>query len=131
MTRCHRPRAALLLLARLLARSLCRRRRLRLAADLARRGLVDEPEHVGGRVGVRHRLFLRDLAVHEELEERLLEGLRPGRHAFLERVLDLVDLTLLDEFRDVAGVEQHFHRGDARAGLGAHQALRDHGLQRG
>src|SRR3954468_3000780 len=105
--------AFLLLGAGLLARLLGRRRALRrqgLAADLAGGRLVDEPQHVGRRVGVGHRLFLRDLAFHEELEQRLLEGLRARRHALLERLLDLVDLALLDQLRDVAGVEQHFHR---------------------
>src|SRR5688572_24568714 len=63
----------------------------RLAGDLPGGRLVDEPEHVGRRVGVGEGLFLRDLAVHEELEERLLEGLRSRRHAFLERLLDLAD----------------------------------------
>src|ERR1700682_292321 len=48
-----------------------------LAADLARSGLVDQPEHVGGRIGVGHRLILGDLAFDEQLEQRLLEGLRP------------------------------------------------------
>src|SRR3989442_1849593 len=53
-----------------------RLRRQGLAADLAGGRLIDEPQHVGRRVGVRHRLFLRDLALDEQLEERLLDGLR-------------------------------------------------------
>src|SRR4051812_23104122 len=100
-------------------------RRRRLPADLASGGLVDEPKHVGGRIGVRHRLFLADLAFHKELEERLLEGLRAGRHALFERVLDLVDLAFFDQLGDMARIEQHFHRRDARARLRAHQALRN------
>src|SRR2546421_3055841 len=80
-----------------------RRDRRRLAGDLAGGGLVDQPQHVGRGIGVRHRFFLRDLAFDEHLEERLLEGLRAGRHALLERVLDLVDLAFLDQLGDVAG----------------------------
>src|SRR5207237_496913 len=98
-----------------------RRRRARrhgLAADLAGGRLVDQPEHVGGRIGVRHRLVLGDLALHEQLEERLLEGLRTRRHAFLERFLDLADFALLDQLADVPRVEQHLDRRDARAALG-------------
>src|SRR5581483_34278 len=101
-----------------------------LTADLAGRRLVDEPQHIGRRVGVRHGLVLRDLAFHEELEERLLEGLRARRHALLERVLDLAELAFLDQLRDVARVEQHLHRGDPHPGLGSYQPLRDDGLQR-
>src|SRR5919108_91501 len=82
-------------------------RRQRLAADLAGGRLVDETEHVGRGVGVRHGLVLRDLAFHEELEERLLEGLRAWRHALFERVLDLANLALLDQLGDVPRVEQY------------------------
>src|SRR5262249_21442729 len=53
---------------------------------LARGGLVDEPQHVARGVGVRERLVLGDLAFHEELEERLLEGLRAGGEALLQRL---------------------------------------------
>src|SRR6185503_8646743 len=84
--------------------------RHRLAGDLARGRLVDQPQHVGGRVGVRHRFVLGDLAVHEQLEERLLEGLRPGRHALLQRLLDLADLAPLDQLGDEARVEEHLAR---------------------
>src|SRR5688572_30792180 len=76
-------------------------------AELARSSLVDQPQHVGRGVGVRHRLLLGDLAFHEELEERLLEGLRAWRETLLERVLNLADVTPLDELRDIARVEQH------------------------
>src|SRR6266496_2470172 len=86
-----------------------------LAADLAGGRLVDEPQHVGRRVRVRHGFFLRDLALDEQLEQRLLEGLRARRHAPLERVLDLVDLALLDQLGDVARIEQHLDRGHAGA----------------
>src|SRR6185295_11504949 len=73
--------------------------------ELARGRLVDEPQHVARRVGVGERLVLGDLALHEQLEERLLEGLRAGREALLQRLLDLADLALLDQLGDVARVE--------------------------
>src|SRR6185503_1364958 len=82
----RREQALLLLFARFFAGGR-RGRRPGLAANLARRGLVDQPQHVGRRVGVLHRLFLRDLLLHEQLEQRLLEGLRARRHALLQRFL--------------------------------------------
>src|SRR5919197_2154376 len=88
-------------------------RRQGLAADLAGGRLVYEPEHVGRGVGVRHGLILRDLAFHEQLEERLLEGLRAWRNAFLESVLDLAELALLDQLGDVPCVAQYLHCGNA------------------
>src|SRR5919197_3678435 len=88
-------------------------RRQGLAADLPGGRLIDEPEHVGRGVGVRHGFVLGDLALHEQLEERLLEGLGAWRHAFLKRVLDLAELDLLDQLGDVPCVAQYLHCGNA------------------
>src|SRR3954470_1674626 len=65
--------------------------------ELARGRLVDEPQHVARRVRVGERFVLGDLAFHEQLEKGLLEGLRAGREALLQRLLHLADLTLLDQ----------------------------------
>src|SRR5216117_3359623 len=102
-----------------------------LAGDLAWRRLVDQPQHVGGRVSVRHRLVLGDLAIYEQLEQRLLEGLGAGCHALLQRLLDIADLAFFDQLGDVTRVEQHLGGDYPGAGLRAHQSLRDHRLQRG
>src|SRR5439155_10273836 len=103
----------------------------RRAGDLVCRLLLEKKQNVGGRVSVRHRLVLGYPAVYEQLEQRLLEGLGAGRHALLQRVLDVADLAFFEQLGDVTRVEQHLGGDYPGAGLRAHQSLRDHRLQRG
>ncbi len=91
--------------------------------------VLQAPHQVGGRIGIGQAFLAVDAAFDDQAGEVVLEGLRALGHGFFHGLSHTGEIALLDHLAHELGVEQHFHRGQALASGGTHQALRDDGLQ--
>ncbi len=94
-------------------------------------GALEQPFELVGPARARERRVARDLASHDQVGKRLLEGLHASGSAGLHDRVDLLDLPLPDQVADcVVGKEDLDGRQASVAVDRRHERLRDDRLQR-